>query len=120
MKRSSLIPRALAVLALACSFGLPAKADDSVTDSFKKMGKAIGEAGKEVGKSAAKAGKTLGRESEKVWYKGVQVSKPALEKARLETRRAIEKSLDAMDRSIESLKHELQSLKEQERSGGGG
>jgi hypothetical protein len=85
-------------------------ADGSVKESFKKMGRAIGQAGKEVGKSAAKAGKTIGRESQKVWYRGVEVSKPALEKARAETRRALRKTLDAMDRSILSLKAELHRL----------
>jgi hypothetical protein len=73
-----------------------------------------------VGKSAAKAAKTLGRESQKVWYRGVKVSKPALERARVETRRALQKSLDAMDRSIESLKGELRRLQEEEASQEGG
>jgi hypothetical protein len=85
-------------------------ADDSVKGSFKKMGKAIGQAGKQVGRSAAAAGKVVGHESQKIWYRGVQVSKPALEKARGETRRAIQKSLEAMDRSIASLKQELRRL----------
>ena len=79
-----------------------AGADDSMKGSFKKMGKAVGQAGKEVGKSAAKAGRALGRESQKVWYRGVEVSKPALERARSETRRALQKSLDAMP-SLHSL-----------------
>ena len=65
------------------------------------------------------AGKAIGHESQGVWYRGVRVSKPALEKARLETRRGIQKSLDAMDRSIESLKRELQRLKKDESAQGG-
>jgi len=98
----------------------PALAEGSVKDSFKKMGKAVGQAGKEVGKSAAKAGRTVGRETQKVWYRGVKVSKPALERAQTETRRALQKSLDAMDRSIRSLRQELQHLQEEEASQGGG
>lgn len=94
-------------------------ADGSVKESFKKMGKAIGQAGKEVGKSAAKAGKAIGKESQKVWYRGVQVSKPALERARAETRRALQKTLDSMDRSIVSLKAELHRLNGSSDSGGG-
>ena len=91
-----------------------ARGEDSMKDSFKKMGKAVGQAGKEVGKSAAKAGKAIGRESQKVWYRGVQVSKPALEKARAETRRGIQQTLAAMDRSIASLKAELKRLRAKE------
>jgi hypothetical protein len=87
-----------------------AAGDDSVKGSFKKMGKAIGQAGRQVGRSAAAAGKAVGHESQKIWYHGVQVTKPALEKARGETRRAIQKSLDAMDRNIASLKQELRRL----------
>ena len=98
----------------------PALAEGSVKDSFKKMGKAVGQAGKEVGKSAAKAGRTVGRETQKVWYRGVKVSKPALAGAQAETRRAVQKSMDAMDRSIQSLKRELQRLQEEEASQGGG
>ena len=95
-------------------------ADGSVKESFKKMGKAIGQAGKEVGKSAAKAGKTIGKESQRVWYRGVEVSKPALERARAETRRALQRTLDAMDRSIVSLKVELHRLSRDTDSGDGG
>jgi hypothetical protein len=107
----------LALLALLLSTTVlsAASGDESIKDSFKKMGKSIGRAGKQVGKSFAEAGRTVGRESERVWYRGVQVSKPALEKARVETRRAIQKSLDAMDRSIESLRAELGRLKAEER-----
>jgi hypothetical protein len=110
----------LALLALLLSTTvLSAASDDgSVKDSFKKMGRAIGQAGKEVGRSAAAAGKAVGRESEKVWYRGVQVSKPALAKAREETRLGIQKSLDAMDRSIESLKAELGRLQTEEKGHG--
>ena len=61
-------------------------------------------------RNAAKAGKTIGKESQKVWYRGVEVSKPALERARAETRRALQRTLDAMDRSIVSLKLELHRL----------
>lgn len=100
----------LLILFLTSTALSAAPADGSVKESFKKMGKAIGQAGKEVGKSAAKAGKTIGKESQKVWYRGVEVSKPALEKARVETRRALQKTLDAMDRSIVSLKAELHRL----------
>jgi prefoldin subunit 5 len=46
------------------------------------------------------------------------VSKPALERARSETRHALQKSLDAMDRSIESLKQELKHLQDEEAAGG--
>ena len=95
-------------------------ADESMKGSFKKMGKSIGQAGKEVGRSAAKAGKVLGRESQKIWYRGVKVSKPALEKAQLETRGAIQKSLDAMDRTIESLRRQLERLKKEDASRGDG
>jgi len=109
----------LSTTALSASAG-----DDSVKGSFKKMGKAIGQAGRQVGRSAAAAGKVVGRESQKIWYRGVQVSKPALEEARGETRRAIQKSLDAMDRSIASLKQELRRLNAAEagqgRGGSGG
>ena len=107
----------LALLALLLSTTVlsAASGDESIKNSFKKMGKAIGQAGKEVGKSAAEAGRVVGRESEKIWYRGVQVSKPALEKAQVETRRAIQKSLEVMDRSIESLREELGRLKARER-----
>ena len=94
---------------------LPAAPDDgSAKDSLKKMGRAIGKAGKEVGKSAAQAGKVVGKESRKIWYRGVKVSEPALEKAREGARRAIRKTLAVMDRSIESLKQELGRLEERE------
>jgi hypothetical protein len=119
MKRPIAMSAALTLLILLPLLSLPALAEDSMKDSFKKMGKAVGQAGKEVGKSAAKVGKTVGRESQKVWYRGVKVSKPALERARSETRRALQKSLDAMDRSIESLKQELQRLQKQEAQEGG-
>jgi len=91
-----------------------APGDDSAKDSIKKMGRAIEKAGKEVGESAAQAGKVVGKESQKIWYRGVQMSKPTLEKAKEEARRAIRKMLAAMDRSIESLKQELGRLEERE------
>ena len=94
------------------------RAEDSVKDSFKKMGKAVGQAGKTVGKEAAQAGRAIGRESKKVWYRGVQVSKPALERARAETRHAMKKTLDSMDRTIQSLERELRRLREAEAAGG--
>lgn len=90
--------------------------DDSVKGSFKKMGKAIGQAGKEVGKSAAQAGKAVGKEAQKVWYRGVRVSKPALERARAETRQAMRKTIQALDRSIAALEKELARLDSEERS----
>jgi hypothetical protein len=109
--RIAIVTLAVLLILFLTSTALSAgPADGSVKESFKKMGRAIGQAGKEVGKSAAKAGKTIGRESQKVWYRGVEVSKPALEKARAETRRALQKTLDAMDRSILSLKAELHRL----------
>ena len=76
------------------------------------MGRAIEKAGKKAGESAAQAGKAVGKESRKIWYRGVQVSRPALEKAREEARRAIRKILSAMDRNIESLRKELGRLEE--------
>ena len=84
---------ALSIALLSARPLAAASADDSVKDSFRKMGKAVGKAGKEVGKSAAEAGKAVGRESQKIWYRGVRVSKPALEKAKEETRRAIRKNM---------------------------
>lgn len=94
---------------------LPAAADGGTAgDSIQKMGRAIEKAGKEAGKSAAQAGKAVAKESRKIWYRGVQVSKPALEKAREEARRAIRKVLAVMDRNIESLKQELGRLEERE------
>ena len=105
-------------LALLVAHPSAASADESLKQSFKKMGRAIGEAGKDAGQAAAQAGRAIGRESQKVWYRGVQVSKPALEKARADTRRAIRRSLDAMDRSIASLKSELRSLRKEESRGG--
>jgi hypothetical protein len=108
------------ILALAAlAGGGVLRAEESVKDSFKKMGKAVGQAGKAVGKEAAQAGRTIGRESKKVWYRGVQVSKPALERTRVETRRAMQKTLDAMDRTIDSLERELSRLREAEAAGGG-
>ena len=122
MKRS----RASWLLRVACGLALlfahpaAAPADESLKQSFKKMGRAIGEAGKDAGQAAAQAGRAIGRESQKVWYRGVEVSKPALEKVRADTRRAIRRSLDAMDRSIASLKAELKSLQREESRGGSG
>jgi len=105
-------------LALLAALGAPAFGDDSMKDSFKKMGKAVGQAGKDLGHSAAQAGRAIGRESQKVWYRGVQVSKPALEKAKAETRHAMQKSLDDLDRSIASLKAELRRLQAEESTEG--
>ncbi|HEU5181679.1 MAG TPA: hypothetical protein VFW45_12890 [Candidatus Polarisedimenticolia bacterium] len=117
MRRVGTILAVLALGAAVCSGNL--RADDSVKDSFKKMGKAVGQAGKAVGQEAAQAGRTIGRESKKVWYRGVQVSKPALDRARAETRQAMKRTLDAMDRTIESLEGELRRLREAEAAGGG-
>jgi len=108
---------AIVVLCTSAGTSWP-RADDSLKDSFKKMGKAVGEAGKTVGKEAAQAGRTIGRESKKVWYHGVQVSKPALERARVETRQAMQKTLDALDRTIDSMEQELRRLQAEESGGG--
>ena len=109
----------LAVAALCVVLPADLRAEESLKDSFKKMGKAVGQAGKAVGKEAAQAGRTIGRESKKVWYRGVQVSNPALERARTETRQAMQKTLNAMDRTIDSLQQELRRLREAEAAGGG-
>jgi len=114
------LARVAPVLLLCSTLQLAASDDGSVKGSFKKMGKAIGQAGKEVGHSAAQAGRVVGRESQKIWYRGVQVSKPALERARTETRRGLQKTLDAMDRSIEALKRELGRLHAEEAGGSRG
>ena len=53
--------------------------EESLKKSLKKMGESIGDAGKEIGKEASEAARTVGKEGKKAWYRGVEVSQPALE-----------------------------------------